>query len=213
MKLLIFKRKKLAQKAIIVFLSVYPLLYSIPINGQYSLDIKQEPTLQESLSSQTEYNSWSTIESKYFTIYLEPGVDARRVQRRLNQRSFYTYAGGKPDKFASNEEKIASRMDTLLERVKTILGIYPVSMNVKIKIFKTRQELNHEFINVVKRVEDVKSFYVHRYQTIYVSEADINDSIVAHEMGHAVVDHYFQVIPPAKLAEMLAQYVDLHLED
>jgi predicted Zn-dependent protease len=47
--------------------------------------------------------------------------------------------------------------------------------------------------------------------TIYTSEQDISDSVIAHEIGHAVVDHFFTVKPPEKIGEMLAQYVDVHL--
>ena len=41
---------------------------------------------------------------------------------------------------------------------------------------------------------------------------DISDSVMAHEMAHAVIDNYFNVIPPEKTAELLATYVDSHLE-
>jgi hypothetical protein len=205
--------RNISQKTIILFLSAYPLIYPFPGIGQYNPQLREYPASEESLASQSGYGAWPSFESKYCTIYLEPGVDARRVQRRLNQRSFYTYAAARPDRSASDEEKIAYRIDILLEKAKEILGIYPSKMDLKIKIFKTRQELDDEFTRIVKRVEDVRSFYVHQQETIYLSEPDISDSIVAHEMGHAVVDHYFQVVPPAKLGEMLAQYVDLHLED
>ena len=33
-------------------------------------------------------------------------------------------------------------------------------------------------------------------------------STLAHEMGHAVIDHYFVIRPPSKVAEMLCEYVD-----
>ena len=200
-----------SKPAIITLLAIAPFLYTPNTIGQYSSEMRQDPAFQDTLASMQD--GWSTIESKYFTIYLEAGVDAKRVQRRLNDRMFYTYPAHRPDKSAGNEEKIAYRMDTLLERVKDILGIYPASMRVQIKIFKTRRELNDEFARIVARRQEIKSFYVHKYETIYASEADINDSIIAHEMGHAVVDHYFMVIPPEKFAEMLASYVDLHLDD
>ena len=38
-------------------------------------------------------------------------------------------------------------------------------------------------------------------------------NIIAHEMGHAIVDHYFAAIPPEKIRELLASYVDLHLAE
>jgi hypothetical protein len=32
-------------------------------------------------------------------------------------------------------------------------------------------------------------------------------------MGHAVVDRFFQAVPSEKVGEMLAAYVDLHLDE
>jgi STE24 endopeptidase len=41
--------------------------------------------------------------------------------------------------------------------------------------------------------------------------SDEVEVVIAHEMGHAAIDHYFAIKPPEKIAEMLAQYVDMHL--
>ena len=47
-----------------------------------------------------------------------------------------------------------------------------------------------------------------------IGVTDPNDAnVLAHEMGHAVVDHYFQAVPSEKIGEMLATYVDLHLDE
>ena len=59
---------------------------------------------------------------------------------------------------------------------------------------------------------DFKAFYVYKYNTIYTSESDIEDSVIIHEMAHAIIDHYFSVIPPETVGEVLAAYVDAHLE-
>jgi hypothetical protein len=157
--------------------------------------------------------SGTTIRSSYFTILLEPDVNLKRVLSRINIRSFYTPAGRRVNSLAGMEERIGYRMDLILEQVKKVLDIYPVSTDIKVKIFKRRKDLQDEYCRITMRRSPVRSFYVHQYHTIYTSEADINDSVVAHEMGHAVVDHFFQAMPSEKVGEMLATYVDLHLED
>ena len=158
-------------------------------------------------------DSWTTIRSSYFTIYLEPDVNLKRVLSRINIRSFYTPAGRRVNSLAGLEEKIGYRMDLILEQVKKVLDIYPASTNIKVKIFKRRKDLQDEYCRITMRPSPVRSFYVYQYNTIYTSEADINDSVIAHEMGHAAVDGHFQVVPSEKIGEMLATYVDLHLED
>jgi hypothetical protein len=157
---------------------------------------------------------WTTISSSYFTIYLEPDVSLKRVFSRINRRGFYTGAARqRMNSLDSLEEKIAYRMDILLERVKKVLDTYPAIANIKVRVFKNRQDLQDEFYRITFRRSPVRSFYVHRYRTIYTSEVDISDSVIAHEMGHAVVDHHFQAVPSEKVGEMLATYVDLHLDE
>lgn len=156
---------------------------------------------------------WTSISTNSFRIYVAPGVNLNKVYKRLNRRSFETDPGYKPPALAGIEEKIGYRVEALLGRVQELLDIYPSSINVRIKIYKARQELNDEFRRIFRAPGEHKSFYVHRYQTIYMSEKDIDDSVLAHEIGHVVVDNYFNVIPPETIREMLASYVDLHLED
>ena len=58
-----------------------------------------------------------------------------------------------------------------------------------------------------------QAFYIYQYMTIYTSEESISDSVMSHEMAHAVIDSYFSANPPPKVAEILATYVDVHLEE
>jgi hypothetical protein len=174
---------------------------------------RESAFFQQSALQQADSGSWITIRSSYFTIYLEPDVNLKRVYSRINTRGFYTGAGQRVNSLASPEEKISYRMDILLERVKKVLDTYPAITNIEVKIFKSRKDLQDEFYKITKRRDFVKSFYIHGHKTIYVSEADISDSVIAHEMGHAVVDHYFQAVPSEKVGEMLATYVDLHLDE
>jgi hypothetical protein len=100
-----------------------------------------------------------------------------------------------------------------LNRVKELLDMQPIMPKLKLRIFKNRGELNDEYFRIFNTRGNCPSFYVYKYNTIYTSEADISDSILAHEMAHAVIDHYFTVIPPRGVAEVLASYVDIHLEE
>lgn len=153
------------------------------------------------------------VSSSYFTIYLSPGVDLNRVYKRLNRRSFYINSSRRPDSIASTEEKLSYRMDVLFERVEQVLDIYPPKVSVNVRVYKTRGDLSDAYYRIMGRRGEYKSFYINKLQTIYISEQDMDDSIMAHEIGHVVVDHYFNVVPSEKIREMLATYVDLHLDD
>ncbi|NQT23032.1 MAG: hypothetical protein HQ579_06305 [Candidatus Omnitrophica bacterium] len=156
-------------------------------------------------------NKWENIHSDYFIIYYRPDAGLKRIEKRLEIRRFFTESD--PDPLFSLQKRVAYRMDALYGRVREILQMYPKDVNAKIRIFKNRKELDKEYYRIFREKKSLKSFYIYRFNTIYLNEEDISDSVVAHEMGHAVVDHYFAVRPSEKIREILSQYVDIHLDD
>jgi hypothetical protein len=41
-----------------------------------------------------------------------------------------------------------------------------------------------------------------------ITAEDFRVGMLGHEMGHCILDHYFAIQPPTKIAEMLCHYVD-----
>jgi len=205
----IIKTRNYGKKALMLAVLISLILCASRLSAEYS----QPRQAEQSVSSQTVTEGPPDIRSAYFNIYVSPGVDLNRVYKRINRRYFPISYGRKPDSLASSEEKIAYRMDALMERVEQILDIYPQGVRINIRIFKTRKELNDFYGSLFKTNESYNSFYINKLKTIYISEQDISDSILAHEIGHVVVDHYFKVVPSETVREMLATYVDLHLDD
>lgn len=168
----------------------------------------------EENSAPEENGEWTSFTSDYFTVYCRPDANFKAIERRLRTRSgFYLWGGSGPDSTKNVYEKIAWRLDFLFRRVKDILGMYPRIEGMEIKIFKNKKELNDEYSEIMGEENNLTSFYIHRYETIYTNERDISDSVLAHEMAHAIVDHYFIVTPPEEIREILSEYVDLHLDD
>lgn len=174
---------------------------------------RTEAFCQEAAKAQPagELAEWKTVKSDNFTVYYRPDVDLERIESSLRKRTYYL--GGAAGKDAGVEERVARRLDLLLKRAKELLGMYWKLPHFDIRIFKDRDELSGEYTKIFGARQEYKSFYVHKYKTIYTSEEDISDSVMVHEMGHAVIDHYFAVVPPPKVSEILASYVDMHLED
>jgi len=156
---------------------------------------------------------WVMFKSDYFDIYAMPNVDLEAFYKRINRRPFWGMSSNRPVIISSAEEMIANRLDRLMERAERMLDVYPRPFRVNIRIFKDHDQLNSEYFKIFKTTADLRSFYIDKFKTIYLSEEDANDSIAAHEMSHAIVDHYFKIVPPEKIREMIASYVDLHLED
>lgn len=175
-----------------------------------------EPAGSEgSQPSGDESGKWLTIESGHLLIEYENSVNLKTVARRLNKRGLISSGFfSSDDAFASTpENRVAQIADRLLRRSEEILDMYPPDLKLTIKIFNTESSLKEEYFRMFGAHRDYEAFYAHQYRTIYTSEYSISDSVIIHEMAHAVVDTYFSVKPPPKVSEVLATYVDVHLED
>jgi hypothetical protein len=170
-------------------------------------------------------SEWVNLETGALSVYCDPTVDLDHVEAGLRKRAAY-FSSDMPGEDTPIEDKIRYQIDALFRRAEDILDMRPTGMHINIRIFKTRKEVNDQYAKIFHAGEEVaenskalqdatefKAFYVDKFKTIYISEEDISDSILAHEMGHAIVDHYFAVIPPEKVRELLASYVDLHLAE
>lgn len=158
---------------------------------------------------------WISYQNNQITISYPSDINLRRLEARLRTR-YFSVSAVERDRFTnpaySIEERIISRLESILLRAEQILAMDPSCMEIKIKIFRNREELSQEYLRLVGSIQHYKSFYIHGFETIYTSMQDISDSVISHEMAHVVIDHYFKVMPPEKTAELLAVYVDSHLE-
>ena len=158
-------------------------------------------------------SGWFVVKSNNLEIYCEETVNMPTVAGKLGREELFAKGIYGPNPTGAPPQKIAYMMDRLLKRAKEILDMNPDMLGLKVKIYKNREGLDKEYFRIFGAKTDLKSYYVHSLGTIYTCEDDISDSIIAYEMGHAIVDHYFSITPPAKIGELLAQYVDEHLED
>jgi hypothetical protein len=164
-------------------------------------------------ASHGEGAEWSSIESRNFHIDYRQGVDIGHVEASLKERVWYfDDREVHPPERPMPGVKMGQRLDELYDRVRELLGMHPAIPKINIKIFRDRKELSGEYFKIFGKDADYRAFYVLKYNTIYTCEDGISDSVMAHEMAHAVIDHYFTIIPPSKISEILASYVDLNLD-
>ena len=154
---------------------------------------------------------WGLIETRYFSVYCEEGVDLNAVSRRLRKRIFLYGQGPSYDEGV--EKNVAYRLDAIFVRARETLDMYPQMPRIKIKIFSDEETLYREYRKIMGGSGTTKAFYVHFYRTIFTSEDTINDSVMAHEIAHAIIDHYYKYIPSPKVSEALASYIDMHISD
>ncbi len=153
--------------------------------------------------------------SRFCTVSYEKDANLKTINRRINLRfsDFYT-----PGRFRKNagltmEDILSEKLDAIFSRVEDILDMYPSKINVTINIYKNRDSLDRVYDEIFNEQNKAVSFYIYKTNTIYTTERAITQAILAHEMAHCIIDHYFVILPPRKIQEMLAVYADVHLKD
>ena len=157
------------------------------------------------------------IESKCCTILCGPDVDIFELNRKIKNPSYDILLGGSRylRENSNIEEQLAEKFDAIFRRVEKILDMYPRKIHVTVKIYKDQSQLDNSYAQTFGALDGKEriSYYIHKYTTIYTTEQVISRGILAYEMGHAVVDHYFLILPPEKIKDLLSQYVEIYLED
>ena len=159
-----------------------------------------------------ERNVFST---RFCTVFCEREVDLKSVNRRVNLRfsDFYSPRRYRERVDLSMEDILSEKFDAIFSRVEDILDMYPSRIHVAINIYKDRNGLDAAYEEIFNEPNEAISFYVYKTNTIYTTERAISERILAHEMAHCIIDHYFVILPPRKIQEMLAVYADVHLKD
>lgn len=109
---------------------------------------------------------------------------------------------------ASKDASLGEFVDTLFKRVQQILDMPLPSLRVKIQLLKDQKDVSWTWASITGKPTKAPAFYWKKTNTIYLQPQELSTGILAHEMGHAVIDHYFVIRPPSKVAEMLCEYVD-----
>ncbi len=166
-------------------------------------------------ASALDAQGWRVVESKYFTILCHPEVKIERINSRIQVRFYDVDWGRYSPKNKTIDAQVADKFDRIFRKVEKILDMYPRKIHPVIKLFKNQSQLDKEYAQIFGSFDGKEriSYYVHKYTTIYTTEAMISEGVLAHEIGHAVADHYFLILPPDKVGEMLSQFIELHLED
>jgi len=113
--------------------------------------------------------------------------------------------------YARNPSTKQNSIDRIVYRVKTILDMHPVNFHFDIYIYPTYRELKRVYRGMGLMGRAPIAFYAHRSRAIYIALDRLNEGVFAHEVAHAVINRYFATPPPARMQEILAQYVDKYL--
>jgi hypothetical protein len=146
-----------------------------------------------------------SYKTQYTTIYYSQEDELYDFAKRISVSGFPTSV------YERNPIILKNRADRIVYRVMLVLDMHPTDFHFNLHLFNTYRELKEVYRNKGALGKAPIAFYSHRSKAIYISLENLNDGVFAHEVAHAVINAYFGTPPPARMQEILAQYVDKHL--
>lgn len=151
------------------------------------------------------------LNTRYATIVYENQGALRKFNKKLNMGSLnYLLAGEKNE---TVEDEVRNKIDLIIEKVETVLDMYPEDINFSITIFESTKGVQAEFQRLYRQEVEYIAFYAPTEDTVFYSAKNATLRVVSHEIGHVVAEKYFVVSPPVRIHEVLAQYAEMHITD
>jgi len=151
------------------------------------------------------------LKSRYATIVYGSDDQLRRFNKEISLGSLSYLLRDK--KSVTIDDEARNKLDVLIERVETILSMYPKEVRFTLVLLPSDKEVQSIFRKKYGKDVDYISFYSPRDKAIYVSVKDIDIDVLAHEIAHLIIDLYYGIGTPQRIHEVLAQYVESHLKD
>lgn len=156
---------------------------------------------------------WKCFETKFTLIRYRSPESLIQFVRKLNYGPqtpplYPPYSDSKADPLIAN---VTQKVDAIYLRVQMILDMQRQVKKVTINLYPNQHRLQTAYAKIFSEPCKVRAFYVHKYNSLYLNAEDIHEGMLAHELAHAVIDHYLLIRLPTASAEILARYVESHL--
>lgn len=109
------------------------------------------------------------------------------------------------------KKHLIDKVDRLFKKAQMILDMRKRMPKVKIKVFSNSEQLEKKYVRLYKTKGSPRGWYTFKINTVFLNVEDVHEGMLAHELGHAIIDNYLKVRPPRATAEILAKYVDKNL--
>lgn len=111
------------------------------------------------------------------------------------------------------EDEVYAKIDIIVEKVEVVLDMFPDNLHFNLVLLPTAQAVSDVYKkNYGKSVNNI-AYYSLSQKTIYLSVEDTRLKVLSHEIGHMIVDHFFEVRPPYNIHELMAQFAEKHVTD
>jgi hypothetical protein len=110
-------------------------------------------------------------------------------------------------------DEVLAKADIIIEKVQVVLDMFPDTYHVRLVLLPDSDDVSRLYKKKYGKRVDHIAYYSLSEKTIYISADDASLRVLAHEIGHSVVDHYFKVRPPYNVHELMAQFAEKHVTD
>lgn len=111
------------------------------------------------------------------------------------------------------EDEVMAKLDIIVEKAQVVLDMFPDNMHIHVMLLADDDAVGRIYEQNYGRSANHIAYYSLKQDTIYISVEDTSLKVFSHEVGHAVVDHYFKVRPPYNIHELMAQFTAKHIQD
>ena len=150
-------------------------------------------------------------QSRYVTLK----YDGKEMLRSFDNQIYLGSTLGRmmPKNTVTIKDEVLAKIDLVVEKAETVLDMFPNNMHFTLILVANSDDVSRDYYRLYHRKVNYLSFYSLSQKTIWMSVDDANLHVLAHEIGHAVVDRYFKVRPPYNIHELMAQFVEKHITD
>jgi len=149
--------------------------------------------------------------SRYFTVQWNQPELLRRFNDNLSIGNLNRFI--QKGNIVTVEDELYAKLDVILEKAQIVLDMFPKGIKVTLVLLPDRRAVTAVYQQKYGKAADNIAYYSLSENTIYVSVKDANLQVIAHELGHAIVNHYFTERPPYNIHELMAQFVEKHITD
>lgn len=111
------------------------------------------------------------------------------------------------------EDEVLAKVDLVVEKTQVVLDMFPDKIHITLVLLPDDDDVTDMYKKTYGKRQNNIAYYSLSQKTIYISVDDTKLRVLAHELGHAVTDQYFEVRPPYKIHELMAQFAEKHITD
>jgi hypothetical protein len=150
------------------------------------------------------------LESRYAAITYSSHDDLRKFNNELYMGRLRSQIRKSGDTI---EDEVVAKINFIVEKVMVVLDMFPPELKFSIVIHPNEKQVQQDFRKIYKVDVDYIAFYSPSRNRVFYSANNATLRVVAHEIGHTVVENYFNISPPQRIHEVLAQFAEKHVTD